>query len=66
MSLFPQCPTKKMRTAASFHANQLDVYVRGEAQQLCTRELLAHYDFAVQVKRDQMKNCLTKINADGV
>jgi hypothetical protein len=29
-------------------------------------ELLAHHDLAAQVKPDQMKNCLTKINADGV
>src|SRR6266851_1273682 len=66
VSLFPQCSAKKMRTSAGFHANQLDVYVRGETQQLCARELLAHRDVAAQVKPDQMKNCLTKINADGV
>src|SRR6202043_2600686 len=50
VSLLPQCSAKKMRTSAGFHANQLDVYVGGEAQQLCTRELLAHHDLAVQVK----------------
>jgi hypothetical protein len=66
MSLFPQGSTKKMRTSAGFHANQPDVYVGGEAQQLCTRELLAHHHLAVQVKPYQMKNGLTKINADGV
>src|SRR5713226_2173631 len=66
VSLFPQGSAKKMRTSAGFHANQPDVYVDGEAQQLCARELLAHHDLAAQVKPDQMKNCLTKINADGV
>src|SRR6266478_5875223 len=66
VSLFPQCSAKKMRTSAGFHANQLDVYVRGETQQLGARELLAHHDLAVQVQPDQMKDCLTKINADGV
>jgi hypothetical protein len=55
-----------MRTSAGFHANQPDVYVGSEAQQLCARELLTHHDLAAQVKPDQMKNCLTKINADGV
>src|ERR1700675_3478431 len=66
VSLFPQCSAKKMRTSAGFHANQPDVYVGSEAQQLCARELLAHHDLAVQVEPDQMKDCLTKINADGV
>jgi hypothetical protein len=46
VALFPQCSAKKMRTSAGFHANQLDVYVGGEAQQLCARELLAHHDLA--------------------
>ncbi len=33
----------------------------------CVREnFFAHHDLAAQVKPDQMKNCLTKINADGV
>src|SRR6266851_5425216 len=66
VSLFPQCSAKKMRTPASFHANQPDVYVGSEAQQLCARELLAHHDLAAQVQPDQMKDCLTKINADAV
>lgn len=47
-------------------ANQLEAYVRGEAQQLGARELLVRQDLAAQVKPDQMKNCLTKINADSV
>jgi hypothetical protein len=29
-------------------------------------ELLAHHNLAAQVKSDQMKNCLTEINADHV
>ena len=35
VSLFPQGSSKKMRTSAGFHANQSDVYVGSEAQQLC-------------------------------
>ncbi len=66
MSLFPQCSAKKMCTSAGFHANQSDAYVGGEAQQLATRKLLAHYGLANHVKPDQVKHCLTKINADGV
>src|SRR5260221_11889831 len=66
VSLFPQSSAKKMRTSPGLHANQPDVYIRREPQQLCTRELLAHYDLAAQVKPDQMKNCLAKINADCV
>src|SRR6266446_3894585 len=65
VSLFPQCSAKKMRTSAGFHANQPDVYVGSEAQQLGARELLADYDLAAQIKPDQMKHCLTKINTDG-
>jgi len=37
-----------------------------KTQQLCARELLAHHDLAAHVKPDEMKNCFTKINADGV
>src|SRR5260370_1590002 len=66
VSLFPQCSAKKMRTSAGFHANQPDVYVGSEAQQLCTRELLAHHDLALRVAPDQMTDFLTQINADGV
>jgi len=35
-------------------------------QQLLARKLLAHCDFAAQVKSDQMKDCLAKINANRV
>src|SRR5260370_39581145 len=66
VSLFPQCSAKKMRTSAGFHANQPDVYVGSEAQQLCARELRAHHDLTAQVKPDQVKNGLTKITDDGV
>ena len=40
---------------------QLDVYLRAEVQRLCARELLAHHNLATQVKRNQLKDCLTKI-----
>jgi len=33
---------------------------------LGAREPLAHHDLAAQVKPNQMENCLSKINADGV
>ena len=49
-----------MNTPASFHTNQFDVYVGGEAQQLGAREFLADHDLATPVKPDQMKNCLAK------
>ena len=55
-----------MNSPASFHTNQFDVYVGGEAQQLGAREFLADHDLATLVKPDQMKNCLAKIKADGV
>src|SRR5260370_21146345 len=66
VSLFPHCSAKKMRTSADFLANQPDVYIGSEAQQLSARKLLAHHDLTVQVEPDQMKDCLTKINADGL
>lgn len=56
--------TGKCAAPTGFHANHLAAYVRSEALQLCARELLAHRDFAAQVKPDQMKNCRAKINAD--
>src|SRR5258708_10927512 len=40
VSLFPQCSAKKMLTSAGVHANQPDVYVGSEAQQLVAPELL--------------------------
>jgi hypothetical protein len=46
MSLFSQRPAKKMGSSAGFHANQLDLYGRGEVQQLCSRELPAHHNLA--------------------
>jgi len=56
-----------MRTPASFHANQLDVYVPREAQQLGARRNFLHTTTSPRrSSADQMKNCLTKINTDGV
>jgi hypothetical protein len=34
MTLLPQRPAKKMGASARFHTNQLNVHVRGEAEQL--------------------------------
>jgi hypothetical protein len=53
-----------MRSAAGFHANQFDLQVRGEVQQLLARKLLAYHNFTAQVKTNQIKDCLAKINAD--
>jgi hypothetical protein len=43
-TLLAQYPTQKVCSAAGFHADQLDLQVRGEVQQLLARELLAHHD----------------------
>ena len=64
--LFVQCPAEEMRAATGFHANQIDVQVRGKLQQLLARKLLAHHGFAAQVHSNQMKDCLAKVDADRV
>jgi len=46
MSLFSQCPSQKMGSAASLHANQLDAPLRCETKELYPRELLAHHNLA--------------------
>jgi len=66
MPLFSQCAAEKMGTTAGFHADQLDLPVRRETQQLQSRELLAHQNFAAQVETNQMKHCLAKVDADRV
>jgi hypothetical protein len=55
-----------MGSSAGFHANQFDLQVRREVQQLLARKLLAHYNLAAQVEPNQVKDCLAKINADRV
>jgi hypothetical protein len=66
MTLFAQCPAEKMGSSAGFPANQSNLQVRGEVQQLAARKPLAHYNLSPQVKPNQVKNCLTKINTDRV
>jgi hypothetical protein len=66
MPLFSQRTAEKMGAAAGFHANQLDLPVRREAQQLQSRELLAHHYFAAQVETNKMRHCLAKVDADRV
>jgi hypothetical protein len=53
-----------MGSSASFHANQFDLQVRREVQQLPPRKLLVHHNFAAHVEPNQMKHCLAEINAD--
>jgi hypothetical protein len=55
-----------MGASAGFHANQFDLQVRREVQQLLARKLLANHNLAAQVEPNQMKDCFTKINADRV
>jgi hypothetical protein len=38
-----------MSTSAGFHANQFDLQVCREAQQLLARKLFAHHNLAAQV-----------------
>jgi hypothetical protein len=66
VALAAQRPAEQMCAAASFHANQVDLQVRGEAQQLRARKLLAHHNFATPVLTNHMKDGLAKINADRV
>src|SRR5438477_13027467 len=53
---------KKMGATACFHANQMDLSVGCEAQQLCSREFLANHNLASLVQTYQMKNRFAKIN----
>ena len=55
-----------MGSTAGFHANQLDPQICREVQQLLTRKLLAHHNFAALVKAHQMKNRLSQINTNRV
>jgi hypothetical protein len=55
-----------MGATAGFHADQLDLPARREAQQLQSRELLAHHNLATQIETNQMKHCLAKVDADRV
>src|SRR6266478_9398434 len=66
MTLLAQSPPWKMGASAGFHANQFDLQVRREVQQLLARKLLANHNLAAQVEPNQMKDCFTKINADRV
>jgi hypothetical protein len=61
-----ECEGRIVQSEAAFKLREAvtDVYFRGEAQQLCARVLLAHHNLTAQVKPNQMKDCLAKINAD--
>src|SRR5271169_340215 len=66
MPLLLQRPAKKMGSPASFHTDQFDLQIRRKVQQLLARKLLTHHNLAAPVKPNQMKDCLTEINADRV
>ena len=66
MALLSQRPAKEVRSSTGFHAYQLDAKVRGEAQQLDTRELLPSHNLAALVQTYQVKDCLAKIDADRI
>ena len=66
VTLLSQSTPEKVRPAAGFHANQFDLQVRREVQQLFARKLLAYHNLATLVKANQMKDCLAEINADRV
>src|SRR6267154_1207853 len=55
-----------MRASARFHANHMNLPVRGKTQQLRSREVLAHNYRAAFVQTYQMKTRLAEINADRV
>jgi len=66
MSLLLQRTAQEMGASAAFHAYQMDLSVRGEAQQLRSRKLLAHDNFPALVQTYQMKVRFAEINADRV
>jgi hypothetical protein len=66
MALFSQRPAEEMSSSTRFHANQLNVHVRCETKQLDPRELLPHDNPAGLVETYQVKDCLAKIDADGL
>jgi hypothetical protein len=53
-------------TSAGFHANQMDLPVRGEAQQPRLREILPHNHLTPFVQTYQVKVRLTEIKTDRV
>src|SRR5712692_954563 len=59
MTLLPQRPAKKMGASARFHTNQLNLHVRGEAEQLRSREMLPHHYLPALVHAYDMKARLT-------
>ena len=48
-----------MGASAGFHTNQLNVHVRGEAEQLRSREMLPHHYLPALVHTYDMKARLT-------
>ena len=66
MSLLAQCPAQEVCAATGLHADQFDLQVCSEVEQLFARKLLPHHDLAMQINPNQMKRCFAKIDTDRV
>jgi hypothetical protein len=63
--LFPQGGTQKMRSGASFDADQRARQVRGIGQQLRTGKLLAHQNLVALSQSNHVKSRLAQIDTNG-
>jgi hypothetical protein len=66
VSLLLERPAQEVGASAGFHANYMDLPVRREAQQLRSREPLAHDYLAAFIQTYQVKTRLAEIDADRV
>jgi len=55
-----------VRAGTGFHPDQINLYVRGEAQKLGTGKPLPHLNLSGLAQTNQMKHCLAQIDADRV
>src|SRR5271156_1876806 len=49
MPLFSECSSQKMSPGTRFHADEIDLNIRGKLQQLCAGALPAHHGHATQI-----------------
>jgi hypothetical protein len=66
MPLLAERSSQKMSPGTCFHADQIDLNVRGKLQQLSARALPANHSLATQVQANQVKYRLAEINANRV